>query len=82
MDALLDAIQWPAMATTLFAAWLVASQSRRKRSLGFWCFLASNLLWVVWGWHSSAYALIALQFGLFALNVRGARKNDPESAAA
>ena len=82
MDALLDAIQWPAMATTLFAAWLVASQSRRKRSLGFWCFLASNLLWVAWGWHDSAYALIALQFGLFALNVRGARKNEPEPAGA
>ena len=82
MDALLDAIQWPAMATTLFAAWLVASQSRRKRSLGFWTFVASNVLWVVWGWHDSAYALIALQFGLFALNVRGARKNEPESAGA
>ena len=82
MDALLDAIQWPAMATTLFAAWLVASQSRRKRSLGFWCFVASNVLWVAWGWHASAYALIALQFGLFALNVRGARKNEPESDGA
>ena len=82
MDTLLDAMQWPAMAVTLFAAWLVASQSRRKRSLGFWCFVASNVLWVAWGWHDSAYALIALQFGLFALNVRGARKNEPESASA
>ena len=80
MDVLLDAMQWPAMATTLLAAWLVASQSRRRRSLGFWCFLASNVLWVTWGWHDSAYALVALQFGPFALNVRGARKNEPESA--
>ena len=74
---MLDAVQWPAMATTLVAAWLVASQSKRRRSLGFWCFVVSNVLWVVWGWHDGAWALIALQAGLFALNVRGARKNEP-----
>ena len=74
---MLDALQWPAMAATLVAAWLVASQSKRKRSLGFWCFILSNVLWVVWGWHDRAWALIALQAGLFALNLRGARKNEP-----
>ena len=82
MDAFLDALQWPAMITTLLAAWLVASQSRRKRSWGFWCFIVSNLLWAAWGWHDGAYALIALQVGLFVLNLRGAKKNDPESAGA
>jgi TctA family transporter len=76
MDELLSAVQWPAMAITLVAAYLVASQSKRKRAWGFWCFIASNVLWVVWGWHDKAYALIALQLGLFALNVRGARKNE------
>jgi hypothetical protein len=75
-----DALQWPAMLATLVAAWLVASQRKRKRSWGFWWFIVSNLLWVVWGWHDRAYALIALQAGLFALNVRGARKNEPASA--
>ena len=75
---MLDAIQWPAMAITLVAAWLVGSQSKRKRSWGFWCFIASNVLWVVWGWHDHAYALIALQAGLFVLNVRGAKKNEPQ----
>jgi hypothetical protein len=74
---MLDALQWPAMAATLVAAWLVASQSKRRRSLGFWCFIASNVLWAVWGWHDGAWALIALQLGLFALNVRGAWKNEP-----
>ena len=64
------------MVITLLSAWLVASQSKRKRSLGFWFFIASNLLWVAWGWHDGAKALIALQIGLFALNVRGALKND------
>lgn len=78
METLLDAVQWPAMATTLVAAWLVASQSKRKRNWGFWCFIVSNALWVIWGWHDDAYALIALQVGLFVLNVRGAKKNDPD----
>ena len=81
MDGLVDAVQWPAMLVTLVAAWLVASQSRRKRSLGFWCFVASNVLWVAWGWHANAWALIALQFGLFALNLRGARKNEPRAGS-
>jgi hypothetical protein len=77
MDELLDSLQWPAMIVTLTAAWLVASQSSRKRTVGFWCFIASNLLWIVWALHDAAYALIALQVGLFALNLRGVRKNDP-----
>lgn len=76
MDNYLDAFQWPAMAVTLLSAWLVGSQSKQKRSIGFWFFIASNILWVVWGWHDGAIALIALQIGLFALNVRGAMKND------
>jgi len=79
MDQLLDAMQWPATIVTLVAAWLVASQSKRKRNWGFWCFVLSNILWIIWGWHDHAYALIALQLGLFALNVRGVRKNEPQS---
>jgi hypothetical protein len=76
--ALLDALQWPAMAVTLIAAWLVASRSARRRTHGFWWFIASNILWIVWGWQAQAWALIALQVGLFALNVRGAVKNDKQ----
>ena len=75
-DAWLDAIQWPAMAVTLLAAWLVASRDKRRREIGFWIFIASNVLWIVWAWHTKAWALIALQAGLFAMNVRGAAKND------
>ena len=77
MDTLLNAVQWPAMLVTLIAAWLVASQSKVKRQWGFWCFIFSNVLWVAWGWHDKAYALIGLQLGLFALNLRGASKNEP-----
>jgi len=70
-------IQWPAMLTTVIAAWLIAGQSKRRRELGFWCFLLSNVLWIAWGWHDRAYALIALQLALAALNIRGARENEP-----
>jgi hypothetical protein len=79
MDDYLDWVQWPAMLLTAAAAWLVGSQSRRGRNLGFWVFLLSNLLWVIWGWHARAYALIVLQACLAALNIRGAQKNDPET---
>lgn len=75
-DAWLDAIQWPAMAVTLCAAWLVASRSKQRRAIGFWVFIASNALWIVWAWHTKSWALIALQVGLFAMNVRGAVKNE------
>ena len=81
MQDLLTHVQWPAMAVTLIAAWLVASQTKRKRKWGFWCFIGSNVLWIVWGWHADAYALIALQVGLFALNLRGARKTSPEGSS-
>jgi hypothetical protein len=74
----LNLTQWPAMLLTVAAAWLVGSRSPRKRNLGFWVFLVSNLLWVVWGWYARAYALIILQICLAALNIRGARKNDLE----
>ena len=79
MPASLDWLQWPAMLVTVAAAWLVASQSPRRRTIGFWTFLASNALWIAWGWHDRAWALVALQFCLAALNVRGVRKSQPES---
>ena len=78
---LIDALQWPAMAVTLVAAWLVGSLSRRKRTWGFWCFVLSNVLWVAWGWHDRAWALIGLQLGLFLFNLRGVLKNDEPPGA-
>lgn len=71
MDTLLSMLQWPAMAATLIAAWLVGSNQKARRNAGFWWFIASNVLWAIWGWHDKAYALVALQAGLFALNLRG-----------
>ncbi len=77
---ILGLLQWPAMAVTVIAAWLVASTSRRRRTVGFWVFLLSNVLWIVWGVHDKAYALIVLQVALAALNIRGVLKNDPQLA--
>jgi hypothetical protein len=80
MDNIIELLQWPAMAVTVAAAWLVASQSERKRNIGFWVFIVSNVLWIVWGLHDHAYALVFLQICLAATNVRGARKNDVNAA--
>ena len=72
----LDYLQWPAMVVTVVAAYLVASRLAYKRAIGFWCFLASNVLWVAWGVHDHAWALVGLQFFLAALNIRGVYKNE------
>ena len=74
MEMTLDAVQWPAMAVTVWAAWFVGSSDKRRRKVGFWLFLASNALWIVWGVHAQAYALIVLQVCLAAMNIRGASR--------
>ena len=74
-------LQWPAMLVTVIAAWMIASQKKFKRNWGFWLFLASNVLWIVWGLNDGAYALVILQLCLAFLNIRGAAKNRPEAAA-
>ncbi|MGE0801335.1 MAG: hypothetical protein AB7G13_15475 [Lautropia sp.] len=73
--AWLNLLQWPAMVVTLTAAWLVSADTERSRNWGFWLYLASNVLWIAWGWHSGSWALILLQIGLAVMNVRGARNS-------
>lgn len=72
----IDWIQWPAFAASLAAAYLVGSNSKGRRNTGFWIFLLSNVLWVVWGLDSGAWALIALQVCLALLNIRGLFKTE------
>lgn len=67
------------MVITVIAAWMIGSQRKFKRNWGFWLFLLSNALWIVWGFADGAYALIVLQFALAALNIRGAVKNQAGS---
>jgi len=71
-----DMLQWPAFAASLAAAYGVGSSDSRHRNVGFWIFLASNILWVAWGLHTQAWALIALQVCLAVMNVRGLLKTD------
>ena len=78
---LLDLLQWPAMAITVWASWLVASTRKSRRELGFWVFLLSNALWLAWGLYANAYALMALQICLAGMNIRGARKAAPGGTA-
>ena len=72
----LNLLQWPAMAVTVAASWLVGSSQEARRNVGFWIFLLSNALWVAWGLHAGAPALIVLQVALAAMNIRGAMKTD------
>ena len=72
----IDLLQWPAMAVTLYAAYLVGSKRDDRRVLGFVMFVLSNVLWIAWGWHDGAWALITLQVGLFAMNLRGILENE------
>lgn len=77
----MDWMQWPAMLATVLAAWLVGSDSEERRSAGFWMFLASNVLWILWGLHDGAIALIVLQLALAALNIRGVFKTEAKQQA-
>ncbi len=77
---LLDMVQWPAMAITVLGAWYTGSSHKTKRAVGFWAFLLSNALWITWGVHDTAWALVVLQVVLAVINIRNARhtKEAPE----
>lgn len=72
----LSLLQWPAMVVNILSVWLLTSQSKGKRHLGFLLSLVSNLLWVIWGWHAQAFAVLGLQIALATLNIRGVRKTE------
>ena len=73
---LIDLMQWPAMVATASAAWLVGSLHKRRRQAGFYLFLLSNVMWIIWGWYAHAWALIVLQIALAIMNFRGVYKNE------
>ena len=64
------------MSISLAAAWWLGSKNPKKRIWAFCLLIIGNLMWIGWGWGESAFALIALNLGLMALNVRGIRKNE------
>jgi hypothetical protein len=66
---------------TLCAAFLGGARHARRRTFGFYTFILSNLLWIAWGVHDEAWALITLQLGLLAMNVRAIFRNHKDAEA-
>ncbi len=64
------------MAISLASAWWMGSKQPKKRIMAFCMLIVGNLMWIAWGWGEAAWALIALNIGLLALNVRGIVKNE------
>lgn len=78
MENLFAMLEWPAMAVSLAAAYWMGSTKAKKRIVAFLMLILGNLMWIAWGWGEQAWALIALNVGLMALNVRAIFKNEEE----
>ena len=76
MEEFFAYLEWPAMAISLAAAWWLGSKRPEKRIVAFSLLIVGNVMWIAWGWGDSAYALIALNLGLMALNLRAIHKNE------
>ena len=74
----INLVQWPAMAASITAAFLVGSSEKKRRNVGFWVFLVINFLWLAWAIPENAWALVTLQVALGAMNVRGMLKTEEE----
>jgi hypothetical protein len=81
MEEFFGMLQWPAMVISLAAAWWMGSRRPGKRIVAFGLLILGNLMWIAWGWGEDARALIALNVGLMALNVRGILKNEDADGA-
>ena len=78
MENFFAMLEWPAMAVSLAAAYWMGSTKAKKRIVAFLMLIVGNLMWIGWGWGEQAWALIALNVGLMALNVRAIFKNEEE----
>jgi|KBSMisStaDraftv2_1062788.scaffolds.fasta_scaffold507159_2 hypothetical protein len=67
-------LQWPAMFITVVSTWMIGSKSETSRKIGFYASLAGNVLWIMWGLGTTAFAVIVLQILLAITNIRGALK--------
>jgi hypothetical protein len=72
---MLSHLQWPAMVLSVLGSWFVADPSPSLRLLGFALFLAANVAWVAWGWHTRAWALVIMQAVFTVTSVRGLWSN-------
>ncbi len=67
------------MAASIAAAYLVGSGDKKRRNIGFWVFLLSNVLWLGWAIPEQAWALVVLQLALGVMNVRGMAKTEDKA---
>lgn len=72
----MEILQWPAMILTLLGAWMISTDKRSIRHKGFWVFLLSNVLWILWGMHVKAYGVVLMQIGLAIVNYHGLTRTD------
>jgi hypothetical protein len=72
---MLSHLQWPAMVLSVLGSWFVADVSPSLRMLGFALFLAANVAWLVWGWHTRAWALVIMQAVFTLTSLRGIWSN-------
>jgi len=68
MDTAIDLLQWPAMAVTVGASWLVASSNEKRRNWGALDLPAQQRVVVGVGWATQTWALVMLQVALAAKN--------------
>jgi len=71
----LSGMQWPAMVLSVLGAWFVADAAPSLRLFGFALFLAANLAWLAWGWHTRAWALVIMQAIFTVTSLRGVWSN-------
>ena len=69
---MLDVFQWPALAVTAVAVWLIATEGRPRRFWGFLFGLVATGLWAAWAWNAGAWGVAAAQAVLAVALGRGA----------
>lgn len=72
---MIDLLQWPALVLSIIGAWLVGGRRANQRLAGFLLFLASNVLWSLWGLGIAAWGVVITQAFFTWTSIRGIRTN-------
>jgi hypothetical protein len=64
-------IQWTGALVALVGSFLVGCGDPRERFWGFWLFLFSNVLWILWARRHAAWGLLVMQLAFCVTSVRG-----------
>ena len=72
---MLQVVEWIAVTLAFAGAGLVTSLGRRKRMVGFVCYLAANALWIGWAMYMGVFSQITMYAGFSALAIIGVWRN-------